>query len=253
MDTILVAITVLSLVIASVMGAMLMRTWRIERRRSEARVALLQEMAASRPGYDFEMRPRAAGAAPGPEIFGNHDQPSAWPRRFAVIGVLAALSSGVVLGWRALNHSGADASNNLATAATAADAAPPAAQFEGAPAPAVGAASQQPLELLSLQHAQQGTTLVISGLVQNPRAGAALARVQATVVLLDADGRTLNSGRAALDFTTLGPGDESPFVIRVADAGAVARYRVGFRGADDRVLGHVDRRNIEAVARKQAP
>jgi hypothetical protein len=42
-------------------------------------------------------------------------------------------------------------------------------------------------------------------------------------------------------------------VIRVPVSGAVARYRVGFRGEDDRVLGHIDRRNLEAVARKQEP
>jgi len=45
-----------------------------------------------------------------------------------------------------------------------------------------------------------------------------------------------------LDFTSLTPGDESPFVIRVPVSGEVSRYRVGFRGPDDRVVGHVDRR-----------
>jgi hypothetical protein len=111
----------------------------------------------------------------------------------------------------------------------------------------------QALELLSLQHAQEDGTLVISGLVQNPRGSAPLAGVQATVVLFAADGATLATSRAPIDFTTLAPGDESSFLIRIPAAGAVARYRVGFRGGDDSVLGHVDRRNNETVARRQAP
>jgi hypothetical protein len=114
-------------------------------------------------------------------------------------------------------------------------------------------ADEPSLELLSLQHARQNGTLVISGLVQNPRSAAALAGIQATVQLFDPDGRAVATGRAPLDFTTLAPGDESPFVIRVPVSSAVARYRVGFRGENDRVLGHVDRRNSEAVARKQGP
>ena len=114
-------------------------------------------------------------------------------------------------------------------------------------------AGEPPLELLDLQHAQQNGTLVISGIVQNPRNAAALSQIQATVLLFGPTGEMLTSGRAPLDFTTLSPGDQSPFVIRMAVAKAVARYRVGFRGENDRVLGHVDRRNLDAVARKQAP
>ena len=272
MDTILVAVTGLSLALAAGMGVMLVRTLRFERRRSDARVALLEELAArpetrantpSRPTVplshsqsprreprpstpsrtvsldDFELRLGVAGA--GPQIFESHDEPSAWPRRFAVIGGMAAVLCAVFLGWRTLGSH---------------DAVPPAdaqaAQVQ-APAQAGTAGVAQPLELLSLQHAQQDGTLVISGLVQNPRGSAPLAGVQATVVLLAADGVTLGTSRAPLDFTTLAPGAESPFLIRVPAAGSVARYRVGFRGDDDRILGHIDRRNNETVARKQAP
>ena len=39
----------------------------------------------------------------------------------------------------------------------------------------------------------------------------------------------------------LAPGSESPFVVTVAGAGDVGRYRISFR-ADDRIVAHVDTR-----------
>jgi hypothetical protein len=277
MDMILMAVTGLSLAMAAGMGAMLLRTLRMERRRSDARVELLQEMAAVRPEPpasvspqartgtptpqprsihpearvretpatstldDFEFRPGGAPAAAAPEIFEQHEAPSAWPRRLSVIGGLAAVHCAVFLGWRAPGSSPAvPASASEATTPTA-----------GEPAGTPG--NPQPLELLSLQHAQEDGTLVISGLVQNPRGSAPLLGVQAAVVLFSADGGMLASSRAPIDFATLAPGDESSFVVRVPATAGVARYRVGFRGGDDRVLGHVDRRNNETVARRQTP
>jgi hypothetical protein len=98
------------------------------------------------------------------------------------------------------------------------------------------------LELLSLHHEKKGQTLTITGLVQNPRTGRPLDGVTATAHLLASDGSVLGSGRAALDYTRLAPGDESPFLVTVPVADGVARYRVGFRTPDGRVVGHVDRR-----------
>ena len=242
MNTILIAVTAVSLAMAAGMGAMLWRTLRLERRRSAARVELLEEMVAGRQHEtaartsslgDFELRPGGPQGAADVHIFQEHQAPSAWPRRLAVAGGMAAVVCAVFLGWRGL---GSPAPSNTQ-------------------APGQGRASEiaQPLELLSLQHAQQSGALVISGLVQNPRGSAPLANVQATVMLFGADGSTLATSRAPLDFTTLGPGDESSFVIRVPSGAAVARYRVGFRTAHDTVLHHVDRRNTETVAQRQAP
>ncbi len=253
MDTILVAVTALSLAMAAGMGAVLVRTLRLERRRSAVRVELLEQMAADgpEPGIDaaqrarrrapvlddLELRPGAERATAGPaifsEIFEKHEAPSAWPRRLAVIGAMAAIVCAVFLGWRGFGSSVPSEIQSPRLAATPGTA--------------------QPLELLSLQHTQQDGTLVISGLVQNPRGSGPLVNVQATVALFAADGAALTSSRGAIDFTTLGPGEESSFVIRIPAATAVARYRVGFRAGDDRVLNHVDRRNTETVARKQAP
>src|SRR5687768_16278728 len=138
MDTILFAVTALSLAMAAGMGAMLIRTLRLERRRSDARVELLEELAAAEPRVasasrpqphtawsqkesarpearserapvraqsfdDFEFRPNAARPLAGPEIpqiFEEHEEPSSWPRRFAVIGVMTVLLFAAMFGWR---------------------------------------------------------------------------------------------------------------------------------------------------------
>ncbi|HYN07058.1 MAG TPA: hypothetical protein VES67_06685 [Vicinamibacterales bacterium] len=107
----------------------------------------------------------------------------------------------------------------------------------------IAASARQPLELLSLKHGTDETgAFVITGLVQNPIEGASLRDVVATVYLFDQQGRYFASGRARLDVSTLGAGEESPFVVKIPNAAAVGRYRVGFRLDDGGVVAHVDRR-----------
>jgi len=106
-----------------------------------------------------------------------------------------------------------------------------------------GAGERRPLELLSLRHsADPDGTFTVTGLVQNPSSGLTARKVVAVVYLFDRDGNYFASGKAALDFLVLQPGDESPFVIRVPNVGRVGRYRVGFRFEDGSVAVHVDRR-----------
>ncbi len=107
--------------------------------------------------------------------------------------------------------------------------------------------------MLSLKQTQGTDALTITGLVQNPRDGAVLSNVKATALLFGADGTFLASGGAALDFTVLRPGDESPFVINVPVTAPVARYRVGFRSEDGHVIGHVDRRTAPTMASGSEP
>jgi hypothetical protein len=108
---------------------------------------------------------------------------------------------------------------------------------------AIAAPIAQPLALVSLTHEQQSDgTLLISGVVRNPPDSAARERLFAVASLIDASGALIASARAPLDFTTLAPGDESPFVVRIAGASGVARYRVGFRDAAGASIAHVDRR-----------
>jgi hypothetical protein len=286
MDTVLMAVTLISLGIATALAVVVMRLLRDERRRSDARIAALTELAeepeslAEGPAHterpapaprrepaaamsirpepapapvsapvvapaprrlpDLEIRPATASAtdphgftrnAPKAvaDLFEAPEPSSPWGRRFAVIGVLILLGGTALF---ALLHQRTGRGESVASP-TAIDAA-------ASQAPA-------PLELVSLRHAQQGQTLTITGLVQNPKAGAPQTRLVVTAVVFGPDGTFLAGGRAPLDYTKLGAGDESPFVITVPVSGSVARYRVGFRAEDGNVVAHVDRRNDSDV------
>jgi hypothetical protein len=97
-----------------------------------------------------------------------------------------------------------------------------------------------------MRHTRDGDTLTIAGLVRNPRAGEQARRVTAVILAFNRSGAFVNSARAPLDFTTLAPGDESPFVVTVPSAADVGRYRVSFR-TDAGVIRHVDRRSSDST------
>ena len=251
MDTVLVVVTLVSLALAGAMSVVVAKMLRQERRRSDARVAALLELAAeaeamqpravtpapkpaaarrvaSAPGRDpgggggravalDEMEIRPAGDVVGQEMFLEARRSSPWGRRLAVIGVLAAIGAGVLL----LAGRGAPAPGD---------------------SPAVSREVAAPLELVSMRHTHDGDTLTISGVVHNPRTGAALTRVTVTAMAFGPEGALLATGRAPLDYTSLAAGDESPFVVTVPVHGTIARYRVGFRSEDGGVVAHVDRR-----------
>jgi len=284
MDTILIAVTVVALAMTATMAVILVTALRQERARSEARVAALSAMAAdavddrqelprqgfstrelshqepSRPEQprpqavapplapafspvqlfseprvvddvdhvdDLEIRPGVSGVS---NLFSEPEQASPWGRRFVVIGCLAALVVAIGL---TLAFTGSRPSSVGTGSVTQ-----------------VSTTSGSPLELLSLRYTRESDRLVITGLVQNPRAAAPISRVVATAFVFGKDGTFLSSGRAPLDFVTLTPGEESPFVVNVPVTGQVTRYRVGFRAEDGRVLPHVDRRAPEALAQK---
>jgi hypothetical protein len=259
MDIVLMVVTGISLALAAGMGVLLARMVRVERLRSDARVQLLEELAVGGASVQTEVAPLHEAPVPSflqstktvaaprsepaaktrrtvvdlplrdeptahvevdgvHELFQDEHEPSPWPRRFAVIGSLAAVLTLAVLGWNQVRESSGTSDTQSA------------------------AAAELPLELLSLRHAREGNTLTVTGLVQNPKGAAALSNVQATLFVFGPGGTFITSGRAPLDFTSLTAGDESPFVIRVPVSSDVARYRVGFRGPDDRVVAHVDRR-----------
>lgn len=231
MDGLLITVTVLSLAVALGLAVAAARVLRDERRRSDARTALLVELADDQLADDFVaepelvLRPASHDVSGVPELFREPERTSTWGPRLAVAGIVTAALAAIVITGGAWPRSETPA---LTTAA---------------------AASAQPaLELLSLRHVQESGTLTITGLVHNPRGGQTLSGVTATGFLFDADGGFLASGRAPLDFTALAAGDESPFVITVPVTGSVARYRVGFRGQDGRVIAHVDRRTGAALA-----
>jgi hypothetical protein len=261
MESVLIVVTLVSLCMTIALAVILVRLVRDERRRSDARVAVLREMAeaaverqptehahpsaisyqlSAESGSSDVLRPRADldldyandNTGSGAELFVRPQPSTAWPRRLAVVGILALLVTAVGLAVRSRSGSTAP-TTTVATAAT------------------TGSASGQQtalLELLSLKQTQDSGALTITGLVQNPRDGAVLSKISATALVFSADGTFLASGRAPLDYTVLRPGDESGFVISVPVSAPVARYRVGFRSEDGRVIGHIDRRTATTMA-----
>jgi hypothetical protein len=179
---------------------------------------------------DFEIRraePVVTGVA---DLFAHRDQPSPWGRRLAAAAALATIVAAI--GFAVGSWGGRESATSAPLTAS----------------PQTAAAEIAPLELVSLRHVQQAQSLTVTGLVQNPPTGAPLSRIAATAFVFGRDGTFLASSRAPLDFTTLGPGDESPFVVAVPVTGVVSRYRIGFRAEDGRVIAHVDKRVADAVA-----
>jgi len=120
-----------------------------------------------------------------------------------------------------------------------------AAAFESTPAPATTVVpAVKPLELLSLRHSQDEPGIFnVTGLVEAPAGAPPATNVVAVVYLFDREGKYFASGTASLDISTLQPGEQSAFVVKISTTEEVSRYRIGFRSKDGRVVNHVDRRN----------
>jgi hypothetical protein len=272
MDSIIVLIMAGALAAAVILGGLVVKLTLAERRRAAARVAFLTGLASEAAGSavprertpDVDLRyadvaefglepepeplrtrevrevaPRLRAASAGwretsidqpaelepAQLFAAPAHRSAWPRRAAIGAALAATIFGVAAGLRSIGGS------------------------SGATPAASSATNVPQLDLMSLKHTQDTDAMTIVGLVHNPVNGPMLPNVFATALLFDADGSFLASGRAPLDFGALGPNGESGFVIKVPVSAPVARYRIGFRAEDGRVIGHVDRRSASAIAR----
>lgn len=209
-------ITILALLGAAVFGGLSWRLARQERERSEARVTALSDaIEAEDTSADAHVAqgrtPVAANSSP---LFAP--TPAGSGRGMPVLALSVALSLfiALIIGVALANRGSA-----------VQDAARPAA----------------PLELLSMRHNREGTTLTVSGLVRNPPAGSSVERVIVVVFAFDRTGSFVGSGRAPLDFVTLEPGDESPFVVTIPGLDEVGRYRVSFR-TERGVVRHLDRR-----------
>jgi hypothetical protein len=199
-------------------------------------VALTTKARGTRPAsrsMDLEL-PIREGSTSSTPLFAERDVPSPWGHRFAVmlgLGLVVASAILFSLAASARRGGGAPAATHALTAGVQ-----PAAATAGG------------LELLSLRDTRQPGSLTITGLVQNPRGSAALSRVTVTAYAFDDKGSFLASGRAPIDVAALAPGDESPFVVSIPVTETVARYRIGFRGEDGRVIAHIDKRQQAPVA-----
>jgi hypothetical protein len=216
MDPVLLALVVVSLLSAAGFGGFAWHLLREERRRSAARVAALSSAVDATmpvtptPGITELFAPKPSAAAHGSPLIK------------VAVGVAMAVVLIVVV---ASANRGSDTVGENARAE---------------------AKETAPLELISMRHTRDGDTLTVSGLVRNPRAGTNAARVTAVILAFNRAGAFVNSARAPLDFTTLDPGDESPFVVAVPSAADVGRYRVSFR-TDAGVVRHVDRRTSDST------
>jgi hypothetical protein len=213
MDPLLLVLTVVSLLAAIGFGALAWYVLREERRRSDARVALLSSaIDGTGPDLAAEVVPVRVSS-----MFDSETAPSGpgLPLIKIAVGVAMALMLIVVV---AMSNGGSDATES-----------------------AVAAREAAPLELVSMRHARDGEKLTVSGLVRNPRGGSELRRVSAIVFAFDRGGSFVASGRAPLDFVMLEPGDESPFVVTIPGVSEVGRYRVSFR-TESGIVRHVDRR-----------
>jgi hypothetical protein len=282
MDILLLALTIVSLLVAAAMTAIAWKLKRDARRRSDARVAVLEALAfgdahdegeehgarldpvapADRPAPSpaaFRAADADVEAAPAPArppwdgVLGSHGgrRPALDRDEADVTAAPAAMFMPVVR-----TSAGARRAAVLAAVAIVMIAGVSAAylvrgDFSWPAFPAMTGASAAsasdavtPLELLSLRHDVAGPgQFTVTGLVQNPQQGRAVAGLVAVVYLFDGQGRFLASGRAPLEYSALRPGDEAPFVVTIpATTGEVTRYRVGFRLEDGAVVAHVDRR-----------
>jgi len=233
----MLTITLLSLVVAAASGAVAWRSIRREHLRSRARIASLAAVidersrptpAAMHPAFgstvDTEIDPALEFPEEAPaasaqtltfEAIGR--EPSLTRRLFAVVAGAAVVVAGVVI------------------VAMMSD------RYES-PAPRAAALRTDALELLSLDASRDGATLAVSGLVRS-RAGEPLTSISAVVSAIDAKGRPI--GRASVPLAEIMPGDESRFLVTIADAAEAARYRVSFRSASG-VIRHVDRRSARS-------
>jgi hypothetical protein len=265
MNTALVVITHVSVGTTAVLLLYAMRLLRDERDRSEARVAALSDAIASSTTAPLPLAREVARDAGGRSPFQPHtsgtlsrdaDSPHVWPGPRAALPVPdidarvdEEPAAGAPLLFSAHEEPASARSRLLAPLVGALIVAVvlggiyvmSARSSAGASAVAAAPAVAAPLELLSLRHVRQGDTLTISGLVRNPPDGRMQAGVTAVVFLFDKAGTFPTRGRAPLDYQRLTMGDESPFVVTIPKAGAVARYRVSFRTEKD-VVPHIDRR-----------
>lgn len=286
MDTVLISVTLISLGLAGAMGALVAKLLREERKRSDARVAVLDELAAEpAPAHSvsWTVRQAPAGAVrirrepevrelPGePQTRKREPQVQARERqtrerepqvrererlisdleiRPAVAEIFAEPERSSPWGRRfaVIGLLMLFGGAVLVTVALR-RIGPEVSATKTASAPGATPTAVAPLELVSLRHTHDEGTLTITGLVQNPKTGALVSRLTATAVVFAPDGTFLARGKAPLDYTSLAAGDESPFVVTVPVRGSVARYRVGFRAEDGSVVAHVDRRTGDVARR----
>ena len=250
MESVLIVITLVSLAMTIALGAILARLMRDERRRSAARVAVLREMAdAAAREQQRSMRPSPAERAshdrrrpdagaqttiqPPADLFVRPEPRSAWPRRLAIAAAIVLIVT-VVSGRAALEID--------------------AGRHRG-PARRLGRRQRRRRASSNCcRSSNAGTERAHDHRprAEPPRRGRAVEGQR--------DGAPLRPRRHVPGERTRGarlhrasPRRRVGFVINVPVTTPVARYRVGFRSEDGRVIGHIDRRTAATMASGREP
>jgi hypothetical protein len=215
--SLITVIVILSLALIAV-TAFAVYQIRLERRRSDARVAALAS-AIDDPRWQLPFQEEwpqelAAQSAPAVSlVVPTVERPSRAPA-FAIAAV-------VIVGAGALLFAGMNGGSR------------PARQVATVKAPSI--------ELVSMRHALDRETLIVSGLVRNPTASATPA-LSAVVSVLDRNGGVIARGASQLDAVVLGPGKETSFRVSVLEVADPGRYRLAFMNGSQ-IVPHVDRRS----------
>jgi hypothetical protein len=229
MDTMIWVVLFGVLALAIVMGVLAARLLRSDRERTEARAAMLRQLAFEPEPPINERAFQAPSAASFEPAFGaTVDRTPAPTRRLmavAVVIVFMAVGAASVYGIYGDDGGAANAGGG-----------------ERPKSAAARRGEVLPLELLSLTHRTDAGDFIVTGLVQNPSEGRPAPSVMAVVYVFNAQGEYFASGKATLEFSPLAPGAESPFVVRLPKISGVTRYRIGFRAPDGSVVAHVDKR-----------
>jgi hypothetical protein len=210
----LIAALSLAVIVLAVITAHRMR---LERQRSDARVAALAAAIDDPPwetAFEDEEAPQvpAAPASAVSLVVPDTERPTRVPA-FAAAGL-------VVLGASALLIAGMNG---------------------GGRSPRDASSMVSSIELVSMRHVLDGETLIVSGFLRNPTASATPS-LSAVVSVFGRDGQIVARGESLLDPVVLGPGKETGFRVLVPGVGDPGRYRLAFMNGSQ-IVPHVDRRS----------
>ena len=261
MDVALATVTVISLTMAFATGIVTWRLIREERRRTDARVAVLMADLAADGENARTVAPsvRTADSAP-PRRQAAPATPRARPPRSAGTAVTPAVQEAQSPTGLFAPITGSPAALRpfLATVAGAlvvlvAVSFTMLSERSGDLPADPGTGTPEPVELLSLQHVRQGDYLAITGSIRNPSDGIERGQLSVTAIVFDRDGTVLGTGQTPLPVAVLPPGSETPFIIiSLPDADRINRYRISFRQGQTSVP-HIDRRRPHDQARSAVP
>ena len=236
MEFTLIAVTMLSLFVAIAMGVVAWRLVQEERQRSDARVAALVA--------ELRRDGRESGEGdPDPSALDKEIEPAPTDDPATVGGLFSSPFESTSSGWGRVAALGGAATLVLVVVATvfllsASDDGDASRAMEDI---------RPPLDLIALQHAEEGPFLDISGSVRNPADAAAVERLSVVAMAFDEAGTLIATRRTPVENPALSAGADSAFLVRLLAAG-VSRYRISFL-LDDTTIPHVDRRPVARTPR----